>query len=551
MLLMLRATGILLALLLAAVSLAGQGAQPAAPLRLVAADGSRPLPTILNGDTELIAFDDLSSIFKVVVREDAVARAFTVGYNGKTIVLSQNQALASISGRLVSLPAPPVRLNNRWYVPVEFIGRALSLVYDTPLELRKASRLVILGPLRVPRVVVHHDVVGNQARVTLDVVPNVPHQVLQEPSRLLIRFTADMLDLTVPAFQSQGFVTAIHTGEPQTTLLIELGPKFGSVRSADAPLDPDGARVTLDLFPVQEETSRAEGAPPASGASAPRGEAAPPALPTPGAPTVRTIVLDPGHGGDELGAKGTKGSLEKAIALAVAKRLKASLESRLGARVLLTRDDDKTVGLDERAALANNNKADLFLSLHANASLRRAASGAEVFYLNLDRADEEARKVAESEGVAMPVFGGGTREIDVILWEMAQARHIEESAGLARAMEVQLRTSVPMSPRAIQQAPFRVLVGANMPAVLVEMGYLTNTAQEGQLSNPDFQARLVAALTEAIRKFFAGEVPPSAPTFAAPDTPAATVGKPEAPRAPSAPHAPSAPQPPGAPRLPQ
>ena len=107
----------------------------------------------------------------------------------------------------------------------------------------------------------------------------------------------------------------------------------------------------------------------------------------------------------------------------------------------------------------------------------------------------------------MPVFGGGTREIDVILWEMAQARHIEQSAGLARAIEVQLRTSVPMSPRAIQQAPFRVLVGANMPAVLVEMGYLTNATQEVQLANPDFQARVVAALTEAIRKFFAGEVP--------------------------------------------
>ncbi len=521
MLVMRRATGILLALLLAAVSLAGQGAQPAAPLRLVAADGSHPLPTVLNGDTELIAFDDLASIFKVVVREDAIARAFTVGYNGKTIVLSQNQALASIGGHLVSLPVPPVRLNNRWYVPIEFIGRALSLVYDTPLELRKASRLVILGPLRVPRVVVHHDVVGSQARVTLDVVPNVPHQVVQEPSRLLIRFTADLLDLTVPTFQSQGFVTAIHTGEPQTTLVIELGPKFGSVRSADAPLDPDGARMTLDFYPVPEAppTTAAPGTPAAPGAPAPNAPLAPLA---PSAPTAKTIVLDPGHGGDELGAKGSKGGLEKSIALAVAKRLKASLESRLGARVLLTRDDDKTVGLDERAALANNNKADLFLSLHANASLRRAAFGAEVFYLSLDRADEEARRVAESEGVAMPVFGGGTREIDVILWEMAQARHIEASAGLARAVEVQLRTSVPMSPRAIQQAPFRVLVGANMPAVLVEMGYLTNMTQEGQLSNPDFQARLVAALTEAIRKFFAGEVPPSAPVApVAPNAPPA------------------------------
>jgi N-acetylmuramoyl-L-alanine amidase len=533
MLMMRRATGTLLGLLLAAVSLAAQGASPQAPLRLVASDGSRTLPTIVSGDTELIAFDDLAAFLKVAVREDALARAFTVSYKGKTIVLSQNQALASISGRLVSLPASPVRLNNRWYVPVEFIGRALALVYDTPLELRKASRLVILGPLRVPRVVVHHDVAGAQARITLDVVPGVPHQVMQEPSRLLIKFTADLLDLTLPAFQSQGIVTAIHVGEPQTTLVVELGPRFGSARASDAPLDPDGARVTLDLFAAQGETSRAEGAPPASEASPLRAEGTPPASGAsapivPGAPTVRTIVLDPGHGGEELGAKGSKGALEKAIALSVARRLKSSLEGRLGARVLLTREDDRSVGLDERAALANNNKADLFLSLHANASLRRAASGAEVFYLSLDRADEEARKVAESEGVAMPVFGGGTREIDVILWEMAQARHIEESAGLARAIEVQLRTSVPMSPRAIQQAPFRVLVGANMPAVLVELGYLTNVTQEGQLSNPDFQARVVASLTEAIRRFFAGEIP-SAPTAPSPDVPAPAAGKATAP----------------------
>jgi N-acetylmuramoyl-L-alanine amidase len=202
--------------------------------------------------------------------------------------------------------------------------------------------------------------------------------------------------------------------------------------------------------------------------------------------------------------------------------------------VLLTRDDDRTVGLDERAAMANNNKADLFLSLHANASLRRAAAGAEVFYLSIDRADEEARRVAESEGVAMPVFGGGTREIDVILWEMAQARHIEESAGLARAIEGQLRESVPMSPRAIQQAPFRVLVGANMPAVLVEMGYLTNATQESQLASGDFQARMVAALAEAIGRFFAGQIPaaPAAPAaLAAPPRPVVpgTPGQPGAP----------------------
>jgi N-acetylmuramoyl-L-alanine amidase len=500
------------AVLVAAVSLAGQGTPPASPLRLVSSAGTRAIPTIQNGDTELVALDDLAALFGVTVKEDAVARAFTVTYKGKTVVLSQNQALASISGRLVSMPASPAKISNRWYVPVEFIGRALSLVYDSPLELRKASRLVILGPLRVPRVVVHHDATAPQGRITIDLVPTVGHQVVQEPTRLLIKLDADLLDLTLPQIQSQGFVTGVHLGEPQTTLVVELGPRFGSVKAADAPLDPDGTRITVDLFPVPESTA----APGAPGAPAPSAPSAPLAPSAPFAPAVHTIVIDPGHGGDETGAHGAKGTLEKTITLSVAKRLKAALETRLGARVLLTRDGDQTIGLDQRAALANNNKAELFLSLHVNASLRRTASGAEVFYLSLDRADEEARRVAESEGVAMPVFGGGTREIDVILWEMAQARHIEQSAGLARAIERSLRTSVPMSPRAIQQAPFRVLVGANMPAVLVEMGYITNGDQEGQLGGESLQARLVAALADAIGRFFVGDVPPPPATAPAP-----------------------------------
>ena len=502
----------LIAILVAAVSLAGQGAPPAVPLRLVSSAGTRAIPTIQNGDTELVALDDLTALFAVTVKEDAVARAFTVTYKGKTVVLSQNQALASISGRLVSMPASPAKISNRWYVPVEFIGRALSLVYDSPLELRKASRLVILGPLRVPRVVVHHEATAPQGRLTIDLVPTVGHQVVQEPTRLLIKLDADLLDLTLPQIQSPGFVNGVHPGDPQTTLVVELGPRFGSVKAADAPLDPDGTRITLDLFPAPESTGAAPGAPAPGAPGAP----APNAPLAPNAPSVHTIVIDPGHGGDETGAHGAKGTLEKTITLNVARRLKAALETKLGARVLLTRDGDQTVGLDQRAALANNNKAELFLSLHVNASLRRTASGAEVFYLSLDRADEEARRVAESEGVAMPVFGGGTREIDVILWEMAQARHIEQSAGLARAIERSLRTSVPMSPRAIQQAPFRVLVGANMPAVLVEMGYITNGEQEGQLGGESLQARLVAALADAIGRFFVGDVPPPPATAPAP-----------------------------------
>ena len=142
-------------------------------------------------------------------------------------------------------------------------------------------------------------------------------------------------------------------------------------------------------------------------------------------------MIDAGHGGDEHGARGPQGTLEKDVTLGVARRLKAAIESRLGARVILTRDADQTVGLDERAAVANNNKADLFISLHANASVRGSAAGAEVFYLSLGDYGAQAQRVAQGESEALPVFGGGTRDIEVILWEMAQARHIEQSAALA------------------------------------------------------------------------------------------------------------------------
>jgi N-acetylmuramoyl-L-alanine amidase len=471
------------------LTVAGQ-TPPPSPLRLVAANSTRTIPTVMNGDTELVAFDDLAALFGATVREDTVAHAITVSFKGKTIVLSQNQALASISGRLVSLPAPPVKIGPRWYVPVEFIGRALSAISDVPLELRKASRLVLQGAVRAPRVVVRQDAGGNQARVIVDVTPRTPHQVLQEATRVIVRFDADLIDLSVAPFLSQGIVQSIHAGDDARTVAIDLGPRFGSLRAADSPVDPDSTRITIDLFATPDQTA----APPTTG-QPPTPVPQEPVFPTPG---VKTIVIDPGHGGDETGAKGAKGTLEKAITLSVARRLKSSLEALLGARVLLTRTADGAVGPDERAALANNNKADLFISLHANASLRKTALGAQV-----DRADEEARQVAESEGVAMPVFGGGTREIDVILWEMAQARHIDQSAALARFVEQQLRTAVPMSPQAVQQAPFRVLVGANMPAILVEMGYLTNATQEAQLLGGEFQARIAQAITEGVSQFFA------------------------------------------------
>ena len=120
----------------------------------------------MENEQDFVALDDLAAMFQLAVREDALG-AITSSYKGKTIVLTLDQALASVSGRLISLPAPPVRgpaPARRWLVPAEFISRALALVYDAKLELRRPSRLLLVGDVRVPRVQMRYEAIGRRRR---------------------------------------------------------------------------------------------------------------------------------------------------------------------------------------------------------------------------------------------------------------------------------------------------------------------------------------------------------------------------------------------------
>ncbi|HXH05090.1 MAG TPA: N-acetylmuramoyl-L-alanine amidase [Vicinamibacterales bacterium] len=463
--------------------------QPPPTYTLLSRDGRRTLAVRLIDNRELVALDDLAPLFNLSVREDTAIGALvvTAGARGPSIVLSLTQGLASVGGRLVSLPGPPVRDGRSWLVPIEFLSRALAPVSPVPLDVRRRSRLIVLGDLHVPRVAARHEALGSAARVTLDIAPPTPHAVTQEDRRLVIRFEADALDAELPGPTGGDIVTAVRAGETPSAIAIDLGPRFGSFRAADQPPERGTARLVVDVLAPAET-------PP------PPPEGVPPLLePVPQA-GIRTVVIDPGHGGEEPGVRGPAGTLEKQVTLAVARRLKTALEARLGLRALLTREGDQTMSLDERAAVANNNKADLFLSLHANASMRPAAAGAEVFSLSLEDYGPEARQAAAGAGERLPVFGGGTRAIEIIPWELAQARHAETSALFAAIVADELRARVPMSPRPLQRAPLRVLVGANMPAVLVELGFLTNPDQERALAGEAFQQQVVQALVAAVAR---------------------------------------------------
>jgi N-acetylmuramoyl-L-alanine amidase len=479
--------------------LAAAAVQPPAPApyTVMSNEGRRPLAVRVIGGQEMFAVEDLARLFDLAVREDTLAGGLTISTKTQTIALTPGQGLASVGGRVISLPAPPAREGRSWYVPIDFVPRALAPALGARLELRRPSRLVISGDLRVPRVTARAEALAASVRITFDIAPATPHTVVQEAGRVLLRFEADALDATFPASPTPDLVQNIRPAETGVAIAIDTGPRFSSFRAADAPGERGAGRVIVDVIAA---TTDAPASSPPAGPPAPA-PADPPSILdlTPGA--LRTIVIDAGHGGDEHGARGPQGTMEKDVTLGVARRLKAAIEARLGARVILTRDGDQTVGLDERAAVANNNKADLFVSLHANASVRSSAAGAEVFYLSLSDYGDQAQRVAYGESEALPVYGGGMRDIEVILWEMAQARHIQESAVLAQLVESTLRERVPMSPRAIQQAPFRVLVGANMPAVLVEMGFISNPDQEKQLNSDAFQSSIVQALVDSIVRF--------------------------------------------------
>jgi N-acetylmuramoyl-L-alanine amidase len=483
-----------------ASALQAQNIKPAPPFTVISREGRRAVQAVVWGEQDMLRADDLAAVFQLTVREDRSNNALTITRGSRTVVLSFDQSLASIGGRLVSLAAPPARDGGRFIVPADFVSRALPLITDMKIELRRSSRLIVVGEARVPRVVARLEQAGAATRVMLDLTPGAPYTVSQESRRLLVKFEADAFDPAFPAIGGQGLVESVTLADP-TTVIVSLAAGFGSFRASAVPLDGGSSRVLVDVLPAGAPVQAPVSQVPATPLAGARTDSLP-ALAQASPPSIRTIVLDPGHGGEEIGARGVNGAMEKDITLDVSRRLKAAIEARLGIRVLLTREDDRLVPLDDRASIANNNKADLLISIHVNASPRRDARGAEVFYLSLDGLSAETRRMAENPaGKTLPTLGGGTRDIELILWETAQARHLAESAVLAGFIEEELGKSVELSQRAMQQASFRVLVGANMPAVLVEIGFVSNPEQEAQLVTDLYKNQVVQALYDAILRY--------------------------------------------------
>lgn len=219
------------------------------------------------------------------------------------------------------------------------------------------------------------------------------------------------------------------------------------------------------------------------------------------------IVIDPGHGGSQHGAKGPEGLLEKELALQVARRVSALLRAAVGAEVFLTREQDVFLPLSERVHAVERHQPDLFLSLHANSMptprLRARTEGIETFFLSASASGEGARATADRENAEAPARKAKEKDstLSFILADLARTEAHADSSRLAYAVHQRLVAGTGAPDRGVQQAPFYVLTGIEVPAILVEVGFISHPAEAARLSSAAYQDKLALAIAEGVQAF--------------------------------------------------
>lgn len=225
-------------------------------------------------------------------------------------------------------------------------------------------------------------------------------------------------------------------------------------------------------------------------------------LPAGGSNRLRRIVVDAGHGGKDPGAIGPRGTKEKDVTLALARILAKRLKKEFGCQVILTRDKDVYLALEERTAIANRIGADLFISIHANASQNRSVRGVETYYLNFSKNDKAAAVAARENGTSLKQVS----DLEMILFDLMANSKINESSRLAAEIQSSLVGSLgrhysQIKDHGVRQGPFYVLLGATMPSVLVETAFISNKTEESRLKNSNFQGRAADAIVAGVKKF--------------------------------------------------
>ena len=491
----------ILALLFVASAAAARPPETTGTGAIVWRGTSRPV-AMSGGDLKVL---DAAAALGFESSTDSTSGVLTLSSGGHQVYLGVGTTQVPVDQRIVQISRPARSVNGVLYAPPDLLDRVLlplvgaSATYDAAA--RTWNVVESTPPVRIDAAVVH-------VEPTTQIVLRLTAGARFVPSLTENGFSVKWPDRKiVPPFTEHRYddplVSAIRFSGDTATIDFR---ERGSTARAYPLTNPD--RIVI-------EVGRQSAAPAIASAPAP----APAAVPT------FTIVVDAGHGGTETGAIGPGGLQEKDATLQIARRLAATLPKLLSCRVMLTRDSDAVISLDDRTSVANHEKADLFLSIHANSSRAAGAHGSETYYLSLEASDKIAQDVASRENSlpppapgAPPSAEGANRSpvLDFILWDLAQSAHLKDSSELAETIQKELNVISGTENRGIKQAPFRVLVGATMPAVLVETAFISNPEEEKKLASPVFQQNVADGVAKAIAAYFGRRKAAAAPTNAVP-----------------------------------
>jgi N-acetylmuramoyl-L-alanine amidase len=449
------------------------------------------VPVVINQSGPVFGLSPIVEALGGKMTSDESGESITLRIADKDVVIGPGNAIITVGDSIVSLSQPPSRGEGGLQVPVDFLKKTFGDLLGYAFEWHPETSRLTIARRGNRELGVTLDVVHLQGMTTVVLqFPEEPRYQIDrsQPGAITVQMLSDRLT-PPPAKEVQDpLVQAVAIDPQQVRIQLAAGAQ------AESYVLENPFRLVFDIHPtssVEVPTQPLE-----------RGTRS---------PGIHTIVIDPGHGGAESGAVGPGGVMEKDLTLEFARELAGKL-GRLGVQTLLTRNEDATVPHDARPALANQNKADLFISIHLNSSLGAGAHGTETYFLSPQATEARAARAAAAEN-ATPAAAGSTatapgagaaaeqQDVDLILWDLAQSHHLSESQRLANLIQGEFNTALQLKDRGVKQAPFRVLKGATMPAVLVELGFISNPEEEKKLQDPAYRDQLLDALVTAIARY--------------------------------------------------
>ena len=457
-----------------------------APFVIYFNDGPFPTTGSIRDNATFVELTGLIRRMELPYTDATAAGTFTIRGPAGTLVATSGEDTLTIDGQTLQLERAPFRDDARWYVPLDFLTGALEQITGVNFRYEPGAPRMLAGTLTATRLDI--SAVGNEGETRLtirsDVSVNIRVQQIPEENRVIlaidhapIRPSAETLEYRDGSIRSVRFDDA----DGRSKILVETTPQVASVR-----LTPTEENRTffVDFVPesAPAETVATPPAPERDGLA--------------GAGGVRVIVIDPGHGGLDAGA-GASGTLEKDLTLALARRIRTRLQTGLDTTVILTRDSDIELSGETRSAIANNNAADLLISLHIGFSRDPSETGASLFVMKA----MPSPGIEATDGIDDAASGRALFQP----WYWTYESHLARSRVLGEIFQRRLAAAIPGWEFSLREAPIGVLRSAAMPAILVELGNANNRANLEALTNPALQDRLIEAIVRSVTEFGAIE----------------------------------------------